>query len=219
MAQYGTTPRDQEHVDVIREDVASPAPLGLSILAFATALIGCFYAGFIIPYAVPAIRVALGPVLLISGIVLILAGMWEFRKNYTISATIFTTYGGFLAAVGLVFMPTLGIISALGGVRLLSLTLGLIFLCWTIVNAILFLGTLRTNVSLMVSMLLLTVAFLLLTIGQLAFDNRVLLAIGGWIAIVCALFTWLAAAASILSTTGVHGGFRLPLGQKIAAVE
>jgi succinate-acetate transporter protein len=75
-----------------------------------------------------------------GGIAMILAGMWEYRKSYTISATIFTAYGGFLAALGIIFMPVIAA-ALTGGV--LDATLGLAFLCWTIFTGVLFLGTLR----------------------------------------------------------------------------
>jgi len=208
-------PQEPERVERTNATIGSPAPLGLSVLAFTTAILGCFYAGFILPVRSVGVRPAVGAFLFMGGIVMILAGMWEYRKSYTISATIFTAYGGFLAALGLIFMPVIATALA-GGAS--GVTLGLIFLCWTIFTGVLFLGTLRTNVSLMITTILLFIAYLLLTIGELAVSG-VLLAIGGWVAIVCALFAWLAAIASILSTTGAQRGFRIGLGPRIAAVE
>lgn len=199
--------------------VASPAPLGLNVLAFATAIIGCFYAGFIIPYGMTSIQAAIGVVSFIAGIVLVLAGMWEFRKNYMITATLFTSYGGFLAAIGLIFMSALGIFSTLVSAGVLHLTLGLIFLCWTIFTGVVFLGTLRTNGSLVATVGFLFLAYLLLTIGELAGANIVLLHIGGWLGIICALIAWVAAIASIMGGVIPQEGFRLPLGRRIAAIE
>ena len=199
--------------------VASPAPLGLSMLAFTTAILGCFYAGFIIPYGVSSIRTAVGAFLLIGGIILILAGMWEFRKNYLMTSTTFTSYGGFLAALGILFMPTFGIGGVLVASGYLHLVLGLFFLCWTIFTAVLWAGAARTNASMVATLGLLFLAYLVLTIGQLAGGNSVLLIIGGWIAIVCAIVAWLSSLASILSTATQQGNFRIPMGKRLAVVE
>jgi succinate-acetate transporter protein len=212
-------PPEPRRLDTFVANVASPAPLGLNILAFTTAILGCFYTGFIIPFEGTGVRPAVGIVLLIGGIIMVLAGMWEYRKNYMVTATIFTSYGGFLAAVGLIFMPNLGILSSLSGSGGLHYAMGLFFLCWTIFTGILFLGALRTNASLGITMIVLFAAYLLLTIGQLASNNTILLNVGGWLAIACAIIAWLAAAASIVSTSSSQGAFRIPLGRRLAVVE
>jgi succinate-acetate transporter protein len=199
-------------------NVASPAPLGLNVLAFATAILGCFYAGFIIPFEAPAIRMGLSAVLLIAGIILVLAGMWEYRKNYMVTATIFTAYGGFLAILGMIFLPSFGILGVLTRSGELRPAMGLLFLCWTIFTGVLVLGAIRTNVSLTCTMIVLFAAYLLLTIGQLA-SATILLNIGGWLAIVTAIVAWLAAAASIVSTSSVKGAFQVPFGRRLAVVE
>lgn len=214
--QQNIAANEQGRPDLVAS-VASPAPLGLNVLAFATAILGCFYASFIIPYGVPSIQSAIGVVSFIAGIVLVLAGMWEFRKNYMITATLFTGYGGFLAALGLIFMTA--IFGTLVSAGTLHLTLGLIFLCWTIFTGVMFLGTLRTNGSLIGTVGFLFLAFLLLTIGELSGANIVLLHIGGWLAIICALIAWVAAAASIMSGVIPREAFHLPLGHRVAAVE
>jgi len=220
---YDTGPAPQEparpaRIERTAEDIASPAPLGLNVLAFATAILGCFYAGFIIPYQGIGIRPALGAVLLVLGIVLILAGMWEYRKNSMVSATIFASYGGFLAAIGLIFMPNLGILSFLLASRELNFAMGLFFLCWTIFAAILFVGTLKTNISLAVTMGILVLAYLLLTIGQLASNNSALNHVGGWLAIIAALAAWYTGLASLLSSTDPNTASRL-LGRRMTPVE
>lgn len=209
----------QEKEEVAQANVASPAPLGLNILAFATAILGCYYTGFIIPYEGAGIRPALGAVLLVAGIILVLAGMWEYRKNYMVHATIFTAYGGFLAAIGVIFMPNFTIVSALTSSGELHDVLGLLFLCWTIVTGVLILGALRTSAFMTATMVVMFAAYLLLTIGQLAANNVILVHIGGWLAIATGIVAWIAAAASIVSTPSPQAAFRLPLGRRLAVVE
>lgn len=222
MRDYNTTPVPQEpgRVAPAAVDIANPAPLGLSVLAFATAILGCFYAGFIIPYQGIGVRPAVGAVLFISGIVLIIAGILEYRKNSMLSATIFTSYGGFLAVIGMIFIPNFGILGLLLSSREINFAMGLLFLCWTIFSAILFLGTLRLNMLLAATMFILLLAYLLLTIGQLASNNTVANQIGGWLAIIAALAAWLTALASLLASEGANAPFQLPVrGRGLTPVE
>jgi succinate-acetate transporter protein len=190
MARYTTPDEHLADADETR-GVANPIPLGLCVLAFTTAILGAYYAGFIIPYQTTGSRMAVGAIIFIGGIVQLLAGMWEFRRNNTIAATVFASYGGFLAALGLVFMPGINITGLLGGAS--HLALGLFFLCWTILSAVLLVGSMRTNRLFVTILGLLFVSYLFLTVGQLARDNRILLGIGGWLGILCALAAWYAA--------------------------
>src|SRR5579875_4217009 len=200
--------------------VASPAPLGLNVLAFATAVLGCFYTGFIIPYQALVMRPAVGAVLLISGIVLVIAGILEYRKNSMLSATIFTAYGAFLAVIGLVFLPNAGILGFLLSSRSMIFALGLFFLCWTIFNAILFLGAAGVNLLLTGTMLILFLGYVALTVGQLAGNNTVANMIGGWLLIVAALAAWVTSLASLLGSEGSAARFSLPAaGRGISAVD
>jgi succinate-acetate transporter protein len=201
MARYPT--RNETPAEEL-PGVANPIPLGLSVLAFTTAVLGAYMAGFILPYNTLGSRLAVGAILAIGGLVQLLAGMWEFRKNNTMAATVFSSYGGFLSAIGIVLL--LGF--TLGG--LIHLALGLFFLCWTIFLGILLLASLRGVHFITPTLSLLFVSFLILTIGQLAFDNRVLLIIGGWVGIIAALVAWFAALASMTGTTNLRENLRLP---------
>jgi succinate-acetate transporter protein len=208
MAQYTA---GSEHVEQPAiSAVANPIPLGMSAFAFTTALIGCIYAGFIVPFGGSTIALAAMAAIIYGGIVQILAGMWEFRRDNTIAATLFTAYGGFLVAFGLAFVPTLGVASALTHAGVLHTALGLFFLCWTIFSAVLFVGSLRTNIAFLIVLLLMFVSFLLLTIGELAGASTILLIIGGWVGIVSALVAWYVALAGMVN--GGHSIFRLPTG-------
>jgi uncharacterized protein len=203
MARYPTRNEPVTPAEEV-QSVANPIPLGLSILAFTTAILGAYLAGFIIPYQTPGSRLAVGAIVAVGGIVQLLAGMWEFRRNNTVAATVFSSYGGFLTAIGLVLL--LGL--TLGG--LIHLALGLFFLFWTIFLAILLLASLRREHFLAPTLGLLLVSYLILTIGQLAFDNRILLIIGGWIAIIAALVAWYAALTNMTGTTNLRESFRMP---------
>src|SRR5260370_13272925 len=109
MAHY-TLSNQQEHAEAVAP-VADPSPLGLSALAFTTAILGCIYAGFIIPRSVASISIAVAA-FLIGGFVQILAGMLVFRKGDTLAAPIFSAYGGVLMAPAVLFLPCFGILSS-----------------------------------------------------------------------------------------------------------
>jgi len=214
MAQYAAGSNPESYVEPVTRSssvgIANPIPLGLSALAFTTAIIGCAYAGFIIPSLRTGISLAVAVALFYGGIVQILAGMWEFRKDNTFAATLFSSYGGFLVAFGVIFAPGFGIFTALNQSPNMHLAIGLLFLCWTIFTGVLFLGSLRTNGAMMLTMILLFIAFLFLTIGQLADANSVLLAIGGWFGIATAIVGWYTALAGMLRS--MNSPIRLPMG-------
>jgi succinate-acetate transporter protein len=201
---------NREHGEAVTSDSAHAAPLGLSAFAFTTALLGCVYAGFIVPSVGTNLSIAVGAALFYGGLVQILAGMWEFRRENVVMATIFSAYGGFLAAFGVIFIPGFGILDLLNRTFSVHPALGLFFLCWTIFSAVLFLSSFRTNVALLGTLGFLFLGFLFLTIGELAGGVFVLLTIGGWLAIISALLAWYTALAGLLSAG--HSGFRLPVG-------
>lgn len=213
MAQYATrTPAQDERVESVAIDIANPAPTGWGAFAFTTALLGCAFASFIVPYVVDSsIRVALGAALFYGGIIQVLAGMWAFRRGQTVTATIFSSYGGFLAALAVIFIPGFGLYNVLSSASLIHPALGLLFLCWTIFSALLVIGSLRTHVAMTLTLVLLFLSYLLLTIGQLAAANGILLHIGGWLGIACALVAWYTALASMLRSA--NGRFMLPVGR------
>jgi succinate-acetate transporter protein len=74
MAQYAT-PNEHEHIATTGIAIADPVPLGMSALAFTTAIVGCSYAGFIIPSLRSGLSLAVAAALFYGGIVQILAGM------------------------------------------------------------------------------------------------------------------------------------------------
>ena len=210
MAQYAFEhEHEQEQVESVAIPVADPVPLGMSALAFTTAVLGCFFAGFIVPPLGPGIRLAVSAALFYGGIVQFLAGMWEFKKANTMAATIFSSYGGFLVALGAILIPGVGIFGAIVA-GTYNAILGLFFLIWTIFTGVLLLGALRTSLALMLVLLLLFVGYLFLTIGQFAGANLVLLRIGGWFLILSAVAALYTALAELLRDA--HGPFQLPMG-------
>jgi succinate-acetate transporter protein len=209
-------PLQADYNEVQARDVANPAPLGLIILAFTTALVGSTYARFLIPAHPLGVAITgsiVSTALIYGGIIEILAGMWEFRKNNTLTATLFSAYGGFVLLLGALFFPMFGIprvMLSLIGIVAFHHALALLYLCWTISVGVLLVASLRTSMPFMATLALLFLSYLFLFIGELANANTVLLMIGGWLGIVCALVAWYTALAGILQFA--HSPFRLPTG-------
>lgn len=206
MAQFAAEGERVEHEAA--GAIANAAPLGLTAFAITTAILSCVNAGFLIPSA--GLNVFIGLALVYGGIVQVLAGMWEFRRGNVLSATAFSSYGGFWVATALMFLPNFGILGTLNSSGTLHQALAVYFLCWTIITGLFFLGALRTNIALLVVLGLLFLTYLFLTIAEFASANTVITAIGGWLGIATALAAWYTALADLLHSG--NGAFRLPLG-------
>jgi succinate-acetate transporter protein len=194
-----------EHAEREVVSVTTPFPLAMGVFGLTTVIIGSIFAGFIVP-AVGAGMSILAAVAFFGGLVQVLAGMAEMRRDDMLSSTIFTSYGGFLMAFGVIVAPSLGILSALGGV--MHAALGLFFLAWTVFTAILFLSSLRTSVAEIITLALLFLTYLLLTIGELTGASTILLIVGGWLGVATGLVAWYTAFAGLLGAN--RSVFRLP---------
>jgi len=193
--------------------IANPAPLGWLTLALTTALVGASFARFLIPSVRLGMETVVAPVLIYGGVIQVLAGMWAFRKDQPLLATLFSAYGGFLVALGALFLPLFGLVTLFGIDPLaLNHALGLLFLCWAVSLGVLFLGAFRTNMALVLVMACLCLSYLLLAMGEFANANGPLLAIGGWIGIISALLAWYVALVGILQAT--HSPIQLPMGKR-----
>ena len=171
---------------------ANPAPLGLSAFALTTFVLSAANANLI---AAP--NIVLGLALFYGGLVQLVAGVQEFRAGNTFGATAFCSYGGFWLAVGAIFTPAFGVLTAYKGAAL-GTALGFFLLGWTIFTLLMFFGTLRANLALIVVFGLLFLTFLSLSLG--AFGVGGLTVLGGYLGILTALAAWYTALAGILAS-------------------
>src|SRR6266571_8606172 len=126
--------------------VANPAPLGLSAFALTTFVLSASNAGFLFSKVAAGGLIVVGLALFYGGIVQLIAGIQEFRAGNTFGATAFCSYGGFWLALGATFTPAFGVLTAYKPAAL-GPALGFFLLGWTIFTALMFLGTLRTNMA------------------------------------------------------------------------
>ena len=197
MAQYAA-----ERAEAAAPAVANPGPLGLSAFALTTFVLSAANANLI---AAP--NIVLGVALFYGGLVQLVAGVQEFRRNNTFAATAFCSYGGFWLAVGAIFTPAFGVLTAYKGAAL-GTALGFFLLGWTIFTLVMFIGSFRQSMALLVVFALLLVTFLLLTLGALTGSSGITV-LGGWLGILTALAAWYAALATI-----GQGVLNLPVGSR-----
>uniref|UniRef100_A0A060SY23 ARAD1A17248p n=1 Tax=Blastobotrys adeninivorans TaxID=409370 RepID=A0A060SY23_BLAAD len=206
--------------------IANPGPLGLISFAITTFCVGLYHCGAGLPGTNPQNEEAIGPdaaiigmAIFVGGIAQFAAGMWEMRVGNTFGATVHTLYGGFWLAYSCFLIPFFGIAEAYGkteaGARALSFALGIFMTIWCFLTLTFTIAALRTNIAILATLGTLTLAFLMLGLGEYLKTLNPTSSMhcekaGGAIAVVCAMCAFYAGAAGIMlpQTTFVT----LPLG-------
>lgn len=198
-----------EQAEATAPAVANPAPLGLSAFALTTFVLSAANAGLFAGTAASGSTAAKGANLIViglalfyGGIVQVIAGLQEFRMRNTFGATAFCSYGGFWLALG--FTLWQGLVPS-------ATAVGFFLLGWTIFTGLMFLGTLRSNVALILVFGVLFLTFLSLAIAELG-GGSTFTTIGGYLGIVTALLAWYTALAGVLASG--RATFQLPVGPR-----
>jgi hypothetical protein len=170
---------------------ADPGPLGLAGFAATTLVLGVTGAGLIDKASIGAV---LPLALFYGGLGQLIAGILEFRRGNTFGTTAFTTYGGFWLAFAFLNWSafTKGAVPGPG--------VGMFLLVFAIVTGYLTIAALRVSGAVLVVFVLLTLAFLVLSISNFAGSDS-LGKLGGWVAIVTAVAAFYASAAIVINTT------------------
>ena len=172
--------------------IADPAPLGLAAFALTTFILSLANADVYPTAAAAAVYSAIA----YGGAVQLLAGMWEFKRNNTFGATAFSSFGGFWIAV--FFLVQVGHINPADPVN--ASLMGTFFLGWTIFTFYMLIASLRVSGAVALVFLLLTVTFVLLTIGSFQVRPHVVHA-GGWVGVATAAAAWYASFAGVTNST------------------
>jgi hypothetical protein len=137
--------------------VQGPVPMGLLGFGVATVLLSLQMAGFF-----PLVTVLMTMGVFYAGLVQVISGAMEWRKNNTFGGTAFIAYGLFcLALVAVAVMTHIGMAPAPSGAATAA-CLGLL----SLVSATLFLGALRFEKAWRRLLAMLTISFVLLTLGN-----------------------------------------------------
>jgi uncharacterized protein len=171
---------------------ADPAPLGLAAFAMTTFALSVGNAKIWGPGADAALALAL----VYGGAVQLFAGMWEFVRKNTFGALAFSSYGAFWIAYYVFSKFVAGGIPAADAPQ----AVGVFLLGWTIFTAYMLIPSLRVSAAVAAVFLLLTITFVLLTIG--AFQSQATVTQwGGYFGIATAAAAWYASFAGVVNET------------------
>lgn len=186
----------------INDITANPAPLGLLGFGMTTILLNLHNAGL---YELNSMIMGMG--IFVGGVMQIIAGVQEWKKNNTFGATAFTAYGSFwitLVAIWLIPKTSIG-----PDLRSDEISMGWFLLMWGIFTAFMFIGTLRLNKALQIVFGSLVILFLLLSISDFT-GIKSIKVIAGIEGIFCGLSAMYTCAALVINE--VYKKPILPLG-------
>lgn len=139
---------------------------------------------------------ALALALVYGGLAQLLAGMWEFVRKNTFGALAFSSYGAFwIAYYVLVKFVAPGVKPSD-----LPITVGVFLLGWTIFTFYMTIPSFRVSGAVAVVFVLLTVTFVLLTVGAFQSATSWTKA-GGWFGVATAAAAWYASFAGVTNET------------------
>ena len=144
-------------------------PLGLFALAITLFVLSTINAGLL---GDTAFAIVIGLAFFLGGIVILIAGLVDFRAGNTFTGTVFTSYSALWLSFGFILLPGSGIFAVMISEKMVAPALGIYLLAWTIYTALLIICVLRTNVALIATFVLLLLTLLSLTIFFLALDYR-----------------------------------------------
>ena len=171
---------------------ADPAPLGLAAFAMTTFALSLGNANIWGPGVDAAIALAL----VYGGAVQLFAGMWEFVRKNTFGALAFSSYGAFWIAYYVFVKFVAGGIPAADAPQ----AVGVFLLGWTIFTFYMVLPSLRVSAAVAAVFILLTITFVLLTIGAFQ-SNMTVNHWGGYFGIATAAVAWYASFAGVVNET------------------
>jgi hypothetical protein len=172
--------------------VADPAPLGLAAFAMTTFALSVSNAKI----WGAGVDAALALALVYGGAVQLFAGMWEFVRKNTFGALAFSSFGAFWISYYVLAKFVLpGALPAD-----VPVAVGVFLLGWTIFTFYMTIASFKVSGAVVVVFVLLTIAFVFLTIG--AFNsNTDMNKIGGWVGIATAAAAWYASFGGVVNET------------------
>jgi uncharacterized protein len=178
---------------------ANPAPLGLAGFAATTFMLSMINTNLVSHTGLTGV---LGLALAYGGVAQLIAGIWEFRTGNTFGAVAFCSYGAFW--ISFYFLVTVGLKGV--PVREIDSIIGLYLWTWAIFTGLMFFASLRTTGAVATVLLLLTITFIFLGIGNSALAGTLsttngTIKVGGYLGLATAIAAWYTAIAAVLQST------------------
>ncbi|MDR3283403.1 MAG: acetate uptake transporter [Candidatus Methanoplasma sp.] len=167
--------------------IADPGPLGLLAFGMTTVLLSAHNLG---AYGLDSPVLSMG--VFYGGLAQIVAGIFEFKRGNTFGATAFTSYGFFwltFVAINTGIIP---------GAENDGVSVGIYFAMWGLLTLFLFIGTLRSNVSLRVVFATLAILFFLVAAKDLSGMADIAYAAGA-VGLVCGLTAVYSGAGTVVN--------------------
>lgn len=180
----------------------NPSPLAFGAFAGTTFLLSWVNAGQI---GQTAITTALATAWMFGGTIQILVGFWLFRNEELFPAVTFSSFGAFWVSFGLFGTLYLNEIPAAQR----GVDTALFLVPWAIFAFYMLIGSLKTNVAVVIAFILVEATLIPLIYGNDA-GSTTAIHIGGWFGIALAIEVWYIAAAEVLNHQ--FGRTLLPLG-------
>jgi uncharacterized protein len=194
------TEQRSEVLATVKDTVANPAPLGLMAFGMTTVLLNLHNAGL---FGMNTMILAMG--VFYGGLAQVIVALQEYKKNNVFGATAFASYGLFW----LTFVAMLAFPKWMGIDGPTSTAVGWYLLCWGVFTALMFVGTLRINVSLQVVFGSLAILYVLLAVSEWS-GSATLAKVAGWEGIFVGLSAMYGAIAQVWNE--VYGETVLPIG-------
>ena len=168
--------------------LADPGALGLGAFALTTFVLSMSNTGM-----VPSSAAVLGLALFYGGIAQVIAGIWELHNRNTFGATAFTSFGAFWLAFWYLESTGGNVVAGASG-------MGTFLLAWAIFTVYMTVAAKKTNGSIFIVFVALSITFILLALG--AFTGITAIhQLGGWFGIVTALLAWYGSFAVVYNST------------------
>jgi len=168
--------------------LADPGALGLGAFALTTFVLSMSNTGI-----VPSSAAVLGLALFYGGIAQVIAGIWELRNGNTFGATAFTSFGAFWLAFW--YLESTG-----GNVEAGAAGMGTFLLAWAIFTIYMTVAAKKTNGSIFIVFVALSITFVLLAVGAYT-GITAIHQLGGWFGILTALLAWYGSFAVVYNST------------------
>lgn len=181
-----------EHTTFISKDsTANPGPLGLTGFGLSTILLNLHNAGL---FEMDTMILAMG--FIMGGVIQIIVGVMEWKKNNLFGTMAFSSYGAFwISLVFLLIFPKMGL-----GTASTPVAMGYYLSVWGIFSLGLFVATLKFNKALMVLFGSVVVLFALLAIANFT-GSHLVHTIAGIEGIICGSIALYIAMAQLFIET------------------
>jgi len=155
-------------------------------------------------------NVVVGMAIFTGGLLQFMAGMWSFPRGDVFAATAFSSYGCFWMSYATILIPASGIQAAYSDPQELNNAIGIFLITWMMVTILFILPVIRRNLSFVVLLSTLALAFALLAAGAFTGMENITKG-GGVVGIIVALIAYYIGASETLSAEA-RPVARLPLG-------